>query len=103
MKEFGLRVGWSVSSEQRGYESRRESWLFSGSAIANASAPIGHLPTTYHLGGGRVVARETYEPHPDDAVMGFLGDSYIQTKREEGYLVGAVLLMYFFRRIAEIQ
>lgn len=103
MKEFGLRVGWDVTGEYRYEDNRNQDWVFGGDVIADASAPVGHLPTTYDLGGGEIVKHETYEPHPDDAVMGFLGSSYTMTKREKGHLLGDDLLRDFFRRIAEIE
>ncbi|NEO86372.1 MAG: hypothetical protein F6J87_19260 [Spirulina sp. SIO3F2] len=110
-KEFGLRVGWKVSSECRREDDRNEDWVFDGLSIDDASAPVGHLPTTYDLGGGEIIRRKEYEPHPDDAVMGFLGVGYTMTIRENDNLfrydlpclLGYDLLSRFYDRLSEIQ
>lgn len=103
IKEFGLRVGWSVSGEYRHEDNRNQDWVFDGLSIDDASAPIGHLPTTYDLGGGDIIKMEDYEPHPDDAVMGFLGVGYTMTIRERHCFLGNDVVNAIFRRFSDVK
>ena len=93
--DFAERVGWEVKVYEGWYRSDSKYDFEREDKIPYAlTAPLGHLPSTFVLGGGD--KHLEYESPDTESTMGFYGgDRYYYTFGQDAFF-GAELLQHFF-------
>jgi hypothetical protein len=93
--DFAKRVGWEVHVYEERYASKSKYDFERKARIPYAlTAPLGHLPSTFALGGGE--KHLEYDPPDTESTMGFYGgDRYYYTFSQDAFF-GAELLQRLF-------